>query len=412
MNPVLNRRSFLGQSTALASVVSLVEGGSDAQAAAAAPPEGVPTVAAQVPPLLKDVPLAPPDKQPPDLNLPVLPAKRMGWAVVGLGSLALEEILPAFARCETSRLVALVSGHRDKAEIVAKAYGVNPKSIYGYDNYDQLASNPEVDVVYIVLPNSMHAEYTIRAHKAGKHVLCEKPMAVSLEEAERMMNAAKQASRKLMIAYRLHYEPLNRKVMDLCAEKAFGAIKSFSSSNCQNVKAPNIRLSGELGGGPLGDVGVYSINAARYVIGEEPVEVTAIRRQPSEDPRFREVLEGFAFTLRYPSGVLAHCDCSFGSAESRRYVVHCAKGVVEMNPAFSYRGLRLFVTDGETGKGTAKMSELLITQVDHFAKEMDAFSKCIIEDQEPRTPGEMGIKDMKIIRAIEEAARRGETVQV
>lgn len=412
MNPSINRRTFLGQSAAFAAAGALVEGaGQSSAAGAAAAPNAVPVVPAQAPTASGQVPLAPPDRQPPDLKLPKL-AKKAGWAVVGLGKLALEEILPAFARCEHSRVVALVSGHPDKAATVAKAYGVNPKNLYNYTNFDDLASNAEVDAVYIVLPNSMHAEYTLRALKAGKHVLCEKPMAANVEEGLRMIEGATDAGKKLGVAYRLHYEPLNRKVMEMCAAKAFGRIKSFSSSNCQNVKAPNIRLSGELAGGVLGDVGVYCINAARYVIGEEPVEVTAIRHQPSDDPRFREVAESFAFTLRYPTGVLAHCDCSFGSAESRRYAVHCAEGVIEMNPAFSYRGLRLFVTEGDNEKGNLKKEELLIPAVDHFAKEMDAFSTCLMEDQECRTPGEMGLKDLKIVAAIEEAARTGRSVQV
>jgi predicted dehydrogenase len=412
MNPLLSRRSFLSQTAALSAVGALAEGSQPTN------PGSAPSSTASTPVVDASaanpgaVPLAPPDRQPPDLKLPVIPPRRIGWAIVGLGKLALEEIMPAFAGCEYSRPVALVSGHPEKAATVAKAYGIKESAIYSYENFDRLADNPEVEAVYIVLPNSMHAEYTMRALRAGKHVLCEKPMAVTSDEGRSMIAAAKEASRKLMLAYRLHFEPLNRKVMDLCAKKAFGKIKIFESSNCQNVEAPNIRLSGPLGGGPLGDVGVYSINAARYVLGEEPVEATAMQHQPKDDPRFREVPESVVYTLRYPSGAVAHCGCSFGTAESRRYRVHCENGLVEMDPAFSYRGLRLFVTSGDPTKGTGEKAELQVPQVNHFTKEMDAFSTCILKDQEPATPGVMGLQDLLIMEAIMAAAKSGRTVKI
>ena len=358
------------------------------------------------------VPLAPPDRQPAKLKVPEPVARKAGWAIVGLGQLALEEVMPAFGECKLSRPAALVSGHPDKAKQVAEVYGVDAKAIYDYAGFDRLADNRDVDAVYIILPNSMHAEYTIRALKAGKHVLCEKPMAVSVAECERMNAAAREAGRKLMIAYRLHYEPLNLKAMELCREKALGPIRTFSSSNCQVTQAPNIRLSSELGGGPVGDVGIYSINAARYCIGEEPVEVTAFAHQPKDNPRFREVPASVAFTLRYPSGIIAHCDCSFDSARSNRYRVQCEKGFVDMDPAFAYRGLRLSVKSGEEEAGTAQKAELQIRQVNHFAAEMDHFSDCILNNRDVRTPGAMGLADMRIIEAIGEAARTGRAVRV
>lgn len=403
MDFATNRRDF-AKSVALLGAGLLAGTG---QTAAAQPAPGT-APAASAPP----VPLAPPDKQPPDLKVPEPVARQAGWAIVGLGQLALEEVMPAFGECRLSRPAALVSGHPDKARKVAETYGIDPANIYDYDNYDRLADNPLVDIVYIILPNSMHAEYSVRALRAGKHVLCEKPMAVSVAEAEQMIAAAREAQRKLMIAYRLHYEPLNRKVMQLCAEQAYGAIKTFSSSNCQTVGAPNIRLSAALGGGPVGDVGVYSINAARYCTGEEPVEVTAVAHQPEGDPRFREVPESVAFTLRFPSGVLAHCDCSFGAAVSRRYRVHCADGFIDMDPAFAYRGLQLSVKDGLESGSTARKAELQLRQVNHFAAEMDHFSDCVLNGGETQTPGEMGLADMRVIAAIEEAAKTGRAVRV
>lgn len=357
------------------------------------------------------VPLAPPDAQPPKLSLPE-GGRKLGYAIVGLGELSVEEILPAFRECQHARPTALVSGHPEKAKRLAEAYGVEANAIYNYENFDKLKDDPRVDVIYIVLPNSMHAEFTIRGLQAGKHVLCEKPMAPSLAECEKMIAAAQAAGKQLGVAYRLHYEPLNLKVMELCRQKAFGQVKTFSSTNNQNTPAPNIRLSKKLGGGPVGDVGVYSINAARYCIGEEPVEIAAFANFPKGDPRFREVPESVAYTMRYPSGVLAQCDCSFGTTESRRYRVNCTDGYIEMDPAFSYRGLKLFTQAGEAKKDSGQRSELQIRQVNHFASEMDHFAVDLMAGKPVRTPGELGLADMKIVLAVMEAAESGQIVRL
>lgn len=353
-----------------------------------------------------DPPLAPPDRQPPDLHLPDVVERKARWAVVGLGVLALEEIMPAFAHARLSRPTALVSGHPDKARRVAAAYGIDPKRIYGYDTFDRLRDDGEVDIVYVVLPNSMHAEYTIRAHRAGKHVLCEKPMAANPAECREMIAAARAAGKKLMVAYRLRYEPFNRAVIKMCREKAVGELRTFEASNCQVTPAPNIRLSRGLAGGPVQDVGVYCLNAARYVTGEEPVEVTAQEHRPANIPRFREVPASVAFQLRFPSGVLAHCDCSFDAAESRRFRVTGTDGFLDLDPAFGYRGLRLTV-----GKGAGREQPAL-AGVNHFAAEMDHFSDCVLNGKDPLTPGEEGLADMTVIAAIEEAARTGRAVPV
>jgi predicted dehydrogenase len=349
-------------------------------------------------------PLAPTDKQPPGLEIRE-PQRKLGWAIVGLGKLSVEEILPAFGSCYKSRPTALVSGHPDKARQLAEVYGIPPGSVYTYETFDRLKDNPEVDVVYVVIPNSMHAEYTIRGFKAGKHVLCEKPMAVSTAECEAMIAAAGEASRKLGIAYRLHYEPMNKAVMELCKKKPYGNIKTFFGSNCQSVDAPNIRLSGSLGGGPVGDVGIYCINAARYTIGEEPIEAVALETQPKSDPRFREVPETVNFLLRYPSGVLAACECSFGTGRSSSYEVLCEKGSITMDPAYSYQGLRLWTESQEEGVPVRK--EMLMNAVDQFASEMDAFSVSVEKNEPFPTSGEMGLKDMRIVLAVLESARLG-----
>ncbi|HEX4607555.1 MAG TPA: Gfo/Idh/MocA family oxidoreductase [Urbifossiella sp.] len=351
-------------------------------------------------------PLAPPDRQPPDLHLPDVPHRQARWAVVGLGTLALGEIMPAFARARLSRPTALVSGHPDKARRVAAAYGIDPRHIYSYDTFDRLKDDGEVDVVYIVLPNSMHAEYTIRALRAGKHVLCEKPMATGVAEGREMTAAARDAGRELMIAYRLRYEPFNQAVIRLCREKAVGGLRTFSASNTQMTPAPNIRLSRALGGGPVGDVGIYCINAARYVTGEEPVAVTAVEHRPRDVPRFREVPASVSFQLRFPSGVLAHCDCSFDAAESRRFRVHGTDGFIDLDPAFGYRGQRLTI-----GRPTGR-EQVQLTEVNHFAAEIDHFSDCVLNGKHPLTPGAEGLADMRVIAAVEEAARTGRTVSL
>jgi predicted dehydrogenase len=353
-------------------------------------------------------PLAPPDKEPPELELPEPVPRKVGYAVVGLGVLAVEEVLPAFRQCRLCEPVALISGHPEKARRLAEVYGIDAGSVYDYESYDRLAEDDRVEVIYIILPNSMHAEYTVRGLEAGKHVLCEKPMAVTAQECERMIAAADQAKRKLMIAYRLHYEPFNRKVMELCKQKAHGELKTFSSSFSIGVSAPNIRLSEALGGGPVGDIGTYCINAARYITGEEPVEVSAWEQRPADDPRFREVPESVAFVLRFPSGVLAHCSCSFGASggEFSEYTVQCTEGVIRMGPAYVYSGLKLKVVtgDGET--------ELKLPAVNHFAAEMDHFAECVLKNKEPRTPGQEGLADVRVIGAIAESARTGRPVSL
>ena len=337
--------------------------------------------------------------------MPPPPAKKLGWAVVGLGKLALEEVLPAFALCERSKPTALVSGHPEKAAKVAAAFAIDPKKIYSYENYDRIIDDPAIDIVYIILPNNMHAEYTIRALKAGKHVLCEKPMAANPAECEQMIAAAAAAKRQLMVAYRLRYEPFNMTAIDLCRGGKLGEIQVISASNGQTVEAPNIRLSEKLAGGPLGDIGIYCLNATRYLTGEEPTEVTAFA-QNSKDPRFREVPEGVAFLLRFPGGAVAACDCNFNIAQSRRFRVQGSQAFLEMENAFAYEGQQLFVEDA------AGRQQKIITPVNHFTAEMDHFSECVAGGKPCRTPGAEGLADMKVIAAIEESIKSGKTVKL
>lgn len=341
-------------------------------------------------------------------RVPEPPGKKLGWAIVGLGNLSINEILPAFAKCEKSKVVALVSGHPDKANKLAARYGVDPKNIYNYQNYDSIRDNPEVDIIYIVLPNSMHAEYTIRSHQAGKHVLSEKPMANTPAECQAMIDAARKANRKLMVAYRCRYEPFNREMIRMAREQELGPIKVILADHGFSIGDPTQwRLKKELaGGGSLMDIGIYSLNAARYISGEEPTEINAMVYTTPGDERFKEVEETINFQLRFPSGVLANCTSSYGYSGQNRYRVVTSKGWFELEPATSYRGLRLKVRRGNATE------ERDFPARDHFALEMDHMSECVMENKEPLTPGEEGLRDLKIMMAIYEAAKTGKTVKL
>ncbi|PYY04749.1 MAG: glucose-fructose oxidoreductase [Acidobacteria bacterium] len=342
------------------------------------------------------------------LVVPEPPGRKLGWAIVGLGSLSINQILPAFAKCEKSKVVAFVSGHPDKASKLALRYGVDPKNIYNYQNYDSIKDNPEVDIIYIVLPNGMHAEYTVRGLQSGKHVLSEKPMANTPAECQQMIDAARKAHRKLMVAYRCRYEPYNQEAIRMAHSQELGPTQVILADAGFNIGDPNQwRLKKDLaGGGSLMDIGIYALNASRYLSGEEPVQANAMMYNSPGDPRFKEVEEHVNFQLRFPSGVLANCTSSYGYFPQSHYRVVGTKGWIEMDPATWYSGLRMRVHRGNS------IEERELPQRDHFAAEMDHMSDCVIEDREPLTPGEEGLRDIKIITAIYEAARTGKTVEL
>jgi predicted dehydrogenase len=339
--------------------------------------------------------------------------QRVGFALVGLGRLALGELLPAFAQCKLSRPTALVSGDRAKAEKVAQQYQIGPEHIYDYANFDRIRDDASVDAVYVVLPNGMHAEYTMRAARAGKHVLCEKPMANSVEECRQMIDASASAQKLLMVGYRMQYEPFNREVIRMARGGELGKLRNFVSSNAQLQKNPNEwRLKRALsGGGPLTDIGIYCLNAARYLTGEEPVEVTALAHSTPGDPRFREVEEQIDFTLRFASGVLASCASSYSVYSSKSYRLMGESGWAELDPAYPYRGQRLRVAR-PAQDGPEQVVEPKIQGQNHFALEMDHLAQCVREKRRPHTPGEEGMQDVRLIAAIYEAARNGHAVQL
>jgi predicted dehydrogenase len=334
--------------------------------------------------------------------------KPIGYAIVGLGRLAQGQILPAFAKCRSSRVTGLVSGDPAKAARLAAQYGVNPKNIWNYQNYDQMAGNPDVQAVYVVLPNGMHGEYTIRAARAGKHVLSEKPMANTPEDCRQMIDACRKAGRKLMVAYRVRYEPHNMTAIQLAREGEIGVLKVFVGDIGFNIGDPaQWRLNAKLaGGGSLMDVGIYMLQAARYISGQEPVEINAQMYSTPGDPRFKEVEENILFQLRFPGGVLANCSSSYGHSGVNRYRGIGTKGWLELDPATSDTGLRLRLRKGNI------IEEHTLPQVDHFAAEMDHFSEAILNNTEIRTPGEDGLQDVKLMMAIYQAARTGRAVRI
>ncbi len=336
--------------------------------------------------------------------------QKLGIAVVGIGHLTMEQILPGFAQSKHAKLVALVSGDRKKAETVASHTGVDPKRIFDYKNFDAIKDDPAIDAVYIVLPNHMHAEYTIRAAKAGKHVLCEKPMATSVKDCEAMIEACKRADRKLMIGYRMQYEPHQQFAMKVVREKRLGKIKLIEGHNGQNQGDPNQwRL--KKGGGALMDVGIYCLNTTRFLLGEEPEWVQATVYSTPGDPRFKEVDEMVMFQLGFPSGTLGTFSCSFGSHRSQRYrAVGDKGGWIDLDPAYAYDGLQLTL-DEVKGKDEAR-EQMALPQKQQFALELDHFATVVRANQQPYTPGEEGLQDLRIMEAIFESGRTGKRVNL
>lgn len=338
---------------------------------------------------------------------------RVGFAIVGIGHLTLEQIMPAFSQCRYAKPVALVSGDHAKAIKVAKQYDLSEKNIYSYASFDDIKANPDIEAIYIVLPNSMHREYTVRAAKAGKHVLCEKPMANTVAEAEEMVAACKAAGRKLMIAYRIQYEPRHRMVQSWLRGEQWGKVKLLDMMNAQNIGYPQQwRLKKALaGGGALPDIGLYCLNTARFLTGEEPEWVMAHMHSTPGDVRFKEVEETVLFQLSFPSGTMASCITSYGVHESRRYRCYADKGGwFGLDPAFPYKGLqieRAEVAGAIENRVMPKMEEH-----QQFALELDHMARCIREDRIPYTPGEEGVQDMKIMAAIYQSAREGRPVKL
>ncbi|MDB6452937.1 Gfo/Idh/MocA family protein [Falsirhodobacter sp. 20TX0035] len=347
---------------------------------------------------------------PPPAPLP--PEERVGFAVVALGRLSLEELLPAFGECQRAKLVALVSGTPDKLKAVAEQYGIREENCYDYENFDTIRDNPEIQAVYIVLPNGMHREFTERAAAAGKHVLCEKPMANSSEEAKAMIDACEAANVKLMIAYRIQYETYNLKLAEFVRDGEFGRLVGMTATNVQTVADNGTEQwrhkKALAGGGALPDIGLYCLNTARFLTGEEPVQVWATQYSPEGDPRYAEVEETVSFTLRFPSNFIANCFTSYGARDDKHQRLNFAEATVDMPNAYKYTGqqMTIYRREGDATGGT----NLELPHNNQFAAEIDHMADCVRENRIPRTPGQEGMQDHILMEAIYEAARTGQPV--
>jgi predicted dehydrogenase len=419
-NQPLSRKDFLsftGKSIAVGAVGTIAAGALSPESLLAQTNVKVDSPPARIPasieePIILERWKSDVDQQSGPTPTPLPPNQRVGYAVVGLGHLTLEEILPALSSCKKSKLVALVSGSPDKMKKVAHQYGVKPSSCYSYQTYDQLKTNKEVDVIYIVLPNGLHKEFTIRGAKAGKHILCEKPMANSSKDCREMIDACNKANVKLMIAYRIHYQPHNLKVKELVQSKQFGSPKFVEACNSQSSANPEHwrHKKALAGGGALPDIGLYCLNTTRFVLGEEPIEVFAYQYSTPGNPLFKEVEELVSWQMRFPSGVIANCVTDYNVHEKRTYSVLCEKGWLSMDKAYAYNGQKLRSARAE-GR-LERQEDIGIAEVDQFAEEMDHFSDCIIHNTSPNTPGEEGLKDHIIMEAIYQSAKENKPVKL
>ena len=332
-------------------------------------------------------------------------SKKIRYAVVGLGHISQVAVLPAFEHAASnSELVALVSSDETKLRRLGKRYGVT--RLFSYDGYDDLLASGEIDAVYIALPNHQHADFTVRAARAGVHILCEKPLAVTERECMSMIRAAERNGVKLMTAYRLHFERANLEAIETVRAGKIGEPRLFSSLFCMDVKEGDIRLRAEAGGGTLYDIGVYCINAARYLFRDEPTEVLAMRAS-ADQKRFAEVEEMVGGVLRFPGDRLATFICNFGTSFVARYQIVGTKGNLALDPAYEYAmELERHLTIGK--RETVKTYPMR----DQFAPELLHFSDCILRNRQPEPSGWEGLADVRIVTALYRSARTGRAVSI
>jgi predicted dehydrogenase len=330
------------------------------------------------------------------------PEKKLGFALCGLGELSTTQIAPALQDTRYCRLAGVITGSSDKAKAWRAKYGIPERNVYSYDTMHRLADNADIDVVYVVTPNALHAEHTIAAAKAGKHVFCEKPMEVSVERCQQMIDACKTAGRMLGIAYRCQFDSYHRECMRIARSKELGEVRLVEASFGFVIGDPRQwRLRRALaGGGALMDVGIYALQASRYLTGEEPSLVSATATR-TDAVKFAEVDESVVWHMKFPSGALANCTTSYNASGLGRVRVDAQRGWFELEPAFNYTGLRGRRSDGKA---------IEFPPASHFVAEMDDFAQCILEKKATRVPGEEGLRDVRIMMAIYEAARTGRTL--
>jgi len=330
--------------------------------------------------------------------------RKLGVALLGLGRYSTNQLGPALRETKLCYLAGVISGHPEKGEKWAADYGLNKKNVYSYDNFDQIAGNKDIDIVYVVTPPGLHPEFVIRAAKAGKHVISEKPMATSVADCDRMIAACKTAKVKLGIGYRLHYDLYHKELMRLAREQDFGPLMKMTGDRGFVFGQRAWRIDKKLGGGgPMMDLGIYIIQGACMAAnGVAPVFVTAHEEPKLKPELFNEVEETIRWTMEFPNG--ARCDAITSYNHSAdKFRVEGAKGWLEFKEhAFTYRGIV-----AETSRGP-----LNYTAINQQAAQMDDFADCIVTGRNTPVPGELGRRDMQIITAIYEAAATGQRVGV
>jgi predicted dehydrogenase len=328
--------------------------------------------------------------------------KKIGFAVIGLGSIAKSSVLPAFANCKKARLVALVGRNKKAAQPLAKQFKV--KSSYGSEQFADCLADSEISAVYVATPNGEHSELTLQAAKAGKHVLCEKPLAATVAQASAMVATCRKNGVLLMTAYRKYFEPSCVYIKSLIQSGALGRIDvmhtAFSELHIGGVSIPWLLDARAAGGGPLMDLGVYCVNTTRWLAREDPIDVTA-HAWRHDETRFRDVEEGISFCLRFPSGLIVQGTSTYGAAPSSFVFIQGSKGWVSLTPAFPFDEERRL-----TGKLQGRWFEKKFRVGDEFAPEIDAFAEAIQKRGGIEADGEQGLRDMKIIDAIYKAAKK------
>ena len=321
------------------------------------------------------------------------------YAVVGAGWISQAAFLPGVAQSGNSIVTALVTGDEVKATALADRYGI--EHVHGYADYDQLLTSGDIDAIYLALPNDMHRQYALPALQRGIHVLLEKPMATSEADCEAMIEAARNGNAKLMIAYRLHFEPATLAAIELVRAGKLGRIRAFSAMFSQSVAPSNHRANHGYWAGPVSDMGVYPINAVRNLFGEEPVEVSACGvRDPDLPFNFDDTV---SVTLRFADHRVAQFVVSYSGASIDQYRVLGTKGDLEVSPGFMFGvGLKYRATiDGKT-------HEQAFDATDQFGGELQYFSDCILNNREPEPNGEEGLADVRVLAAIERALESGQ----
>ena len=335
--------------------------------------------------------------------------KRVGYAVVGLGRISQRAVLPAFRRSREAKLVAVVSGNLRKARRLAATFGAS--AAYTYDNYDQCLANPEVDAVFVATDNGTHARYSIQAADAGRHVLCEKPMATTVDECRQIIQACRENNVRLMIAYRKYFEPASLALKKLVTSGKLGRLKlihsAFSIYLPPKQKVPAWHLDPVAsGGGSLMDLGVYCVNTIRWLTGKEPVEAGAYSW--TTDPvRFSGVEESIGFQLKFPDSLFVQATASFGAAQANYLKVFGEKGWAALDPAFAFDEERRLL-----GKIGGRWFEKRFKVMDEFALELDALADGIRRGRDPEPDGREGLRDVVTMKAIYQAAREGRWVPI